>query len=203
MYLQLPEFNLNHLLPGVLDVDLVQQCSFVLTDKTQAIRHASYLLRILVAAIAPGKQLEKKSSFFEQHLPWLMDSLEALNEEQKRWKDSCAYAPASLLEQVLSLASSIPGVDHVLTHKLDATAVMISADVAEQTNETKNGVQQSSSASKTLALALVHLANASIRKRPIAKLVSSQLLKKLDWLVTGGRVLEDGDLKVSSPMLCH
>lgn len=197
LYLQLPEFNLVHLLPDAPDApDEPQRNSFVLLDKAHALRYASHLLRILSAAILPGKPSGQRSASFDKHLPWLMDSLEALNEEQKRWKDLSAYAPVSLLEQALSLAEAVPGLDHILAHKLDVITVLISADVAEQTDENADGAEKSKSASKTLALALVHLAHSSIKRRPIAKLTAAQLLKKLNWLITDGLIQDDGDLKV-------
>lgn len=205
LYLQLPEFSLSNLLPSVTDVDLTQGHTFALLDKAQALRHASYLLRILAAAAVPEQGRKQRSASFDKHLPWLVDSLEALNEEQKRWKDLCTYAPGSLLELTLSLANSVPGVDHILAQKMDAIIVLIAADVAELTNETREMTGDDSHhlgpASKTLALALVHLAHASIKKRPIAKLAAAQLLKKLDWLITDGRIRDGGDLKVRSPML--
>lgn len=133
---------------------------------------------------------------YNRHLPWLLDSLEALNEEQKRWRDICAYHPLSLLEQALHLACSSSGVEHILSHKFDAVIVLISADVAEQTNELQDEDSHLPPASKTLALALVHIVNASIKKRPIAKLVAAQLLKPLDRLLADDGIQDGGDLKV-------
>lgn len=134
-----------------------------------------------------------------KHLPWLLDSLEALNEEQKRWKDICTYTPVFLLEQALGLVYTSSSADHILSHKVDAMIVLISADVAEQTNEVQNEEQSLPPTSKSLALALIHLANASIKRRPIAKLISAQLLKALNRLITNGRVQDNGDLKVRWP----
>lgn len=203
--LHLPEFSLVQILPDVPDE--AQPNSFVLFDTAHALRHASHLLRILIATIVPEQQLGQtthsgqRSASFDKHLPWLMDSLESLNEEQKRWKDLCAYSPVPLLEEALRLADAVPGVDHILAHKLDVITVLISADVAEQTNESADEAQHPNSPSKTLALALVHLAHASIKRRPIAKLTAAQLLKKLDWLITDGLIQDGGDLKVRS--LCN
>lgn len=159
-------------------------------------RHASSLLRILCAASVPQNQPGQPTLCSNKHIPWLLDSLETLNEEQKRWRGTCAYAPMSLLRQALALASSTSDLEHILSHKVDAMIVLISADVAEQTNEIEDEDQSPDAAGKLLTLALAHLANASIGKRPIAKLVAAQLLKSIDRLATDGRVDEDGDLKV-------
>lgn len=199
LHLQLPEFDVNGLLPVVLDVDQAH-ISFVLLDKIQALRHVSCLLRVLVDAAVPRKKLAQRNTSFDKHLPWLIDSLEALNEEQKRWNNLSAYAPVSILEQALNLVTAVPGIDHILTQKLDAIIVLIAVDVAQQTNETQDGAQRPNPASKTLALALIYLANASIKKRPIAKLVAAQLLKNLNRLIIDGRAQDGGDLKVRSLM---
>lgn len=196
LHLELPEFSLVDLVPGLPAVEPTQGCSFTLIDNDQALRHASSLLRILCATSVPQNQPGQSTLSSNKHLPWLLDSLEALNEEQKRWRDICAYDPVSLLHQALELSSFSSGLDHILSHKVDAMIVLISADVAEQTNEIEDEDQSQNLAGRTLALALVHLANASIGKRPIAKLIAAQLLKSLDRLSADGRVQENSDLKV-------
>lgn len=196
LHLELPEFNLVDLVNELSAVEPTQGGSFTLVDNDQALRHASSLLRILYATSVPQNQPGQAIVSPNKHIPWLLDSLEALNEEQKRWRDICAYDPVSLLHQALGLSSFSSGLDHILAHKVDAMIVLISADVAEQTNEIEDEDQSQALAGKTLALALVHLANASIEKRPIAKLIAAQLLKSLDRLSTDGRVQADGDLKV-------
>lgn len=184
------------LLPEAPEVDQSQGCSFTLVDNDQALRHASSLLRILCATSVPGKQLGNPFVSSNKHLPWLLDSLEALNEEQKRWSSICAYNPVSFLEQTLDLANSCSSMEHILSQKFDAMIVLIAADVADQINETQNEEQLLPSTSKILTSALVHLADASIKKRPIAKIIAAQLLKVLDKLFTDGRVQDNGDLKV-------
>lgn len=196
MHLDLPEFNLVDLVPNLSAFGPTQGCSFTLVDNDHALRHASSLLRILCAISVPHNQPGQSIVSSNKHVPWLLDSLEALNEEQKRWRDICPYEPVSLLHQALGLSSSSSGLEHILSHKVDASIVLISADVAEQTIEIQDENQSQNPAGKTLALALVHLANASIGKRPIAKLIAAQLLKSLDRLSTAGHVPEDGDLKV-------
>lgn len=199
--LELPEFNLIEFVPELSAVEPTQGCSFTLVDNDQALRHASSLLRILCATSVPQNQPGQSIVSSNKHLPWLLDSLEALNEEQKRWRDICAYDPVSLLHQALGLSSSFAGLEHILSHKVDAMIVLISADVAEQTIEDEDEDQSQNLAGKTLALALVHLADASIGKRPIAKLIAAQLLKALDRMSVDGRVQENGDLKVCLPRL--
>lgn len=196
LYLELPESSLVNLLPGLSAVEQSQECTFSLVDKAQALRHTSSLLKILCAASVPEDQPSQPMVSSNKHLPWLADSLEALNEEQKRWKDICAYKPVLLLEQALGLACSSSGIERILSHKIDAMIVLISATAAEQMDEIHFEAQHRSNDRKILALALVHLANASTRKRPIVKLVSAQLLKILDGLVTGGHIEDGGDLKV-------
>lgn len=183
-------------MPELSAVEPTQGCSFTIVDNDQAMRHASSLLRILCAASVSQDQPGQSIVPSNKHLPWLLDSLETLNEEQKRWRDICAYDPVSLLRQALGLSSSTSELEHILSHKVDAMIVLISADVSEQTNEIEDEDQSPDAAGKLLALALVHLANASIGKRPIAKLIAAQLLKSLDRLATDGRVHENGDLKV-------
>lgn len=162
------------------------------------LRHISSLLRILVAAATPETYVNQTSVSFDKHLPWLMDSVEALNDEQRRWEGLFPYSPASLLEQALNMARSIREGDSILTHKLYAAMALIAADVAEQIEESEDQVENLKSANKTLALALVHLAFASLKKRSTGRLAASQLLTNLDWLLSDSSIQADEDLKVRS-----
>lgn len=133
---------------------------------------------------------------FNKHLPWLLDSLEALNEEQKRWAGHHDQDPTSLLDLAVSLSQTSLGADRIVLHKLDAIIVLLSAGVVERLSELYDEGQTGKAITRTLALALVHLADAAVRNRPISRLVAAQLLKSLDGLVTEAHVESDRDLRV-------
>lgn len=146
------------------------------------------------AAAIPEQNYGKHIVSFDKHLPWLIDSLEALNEEQQRWTGNGDYGPASLLKKAISLAHHPTGVDQVVLHKLNAIIVLLSADVAEHLSQK---IDAGHADERTLALALVYLAGVATRQRPISKLIAAQLLKPLDGLIFGTNFQEDGDLRVS------
>lgn len=133
---------------------------------------------------------------FNKHLPWLIDSLEALNEERKRWAGHRDHDPAPLLQIATSLTSFSLGMNRIVLHKLDTIIVLLSAGMIEHMNEHHDEGQSGKSANKTLALALVNLADAAIKNRPISKLVAAQLLKPIDGLVMETHIENDRDLLV-------
>lgn len=136
---------------------------------------------------------------FNRHLPWLIDSLEALNEDQKRWAARGDHASISLLKLALSLTNSSTGLDQIVFRKLDAIIVLLSADVTGCPAELDED-QTTPAPNRTLSLALLHLADAAINCRPIAKLVAAQLLKPLDNHLTEVHVNDNVDLQVSPPV---
>lgn len=126
-----------------------------------------------------------------------MDSLEALNEEEKRWRELRGYNPVALLQQALGLNCLSSGVEQVVSHKLYAMIVFLSADVAEHLDEVFKQNRGAKDTVKVLAMALVQLADAAIKQRPISKLIAAQLLKSLDRVSTEGYSGDhSGDLKV-------
>jgi hypothetical protein len=142
----------------------------------------------------PHGQLVSSST---KHVPWLVDSLEALNEDEKRWKESRGYNPVGLLKQALDLTFLSFGVEQVVSHKLYAMIVLLSADVAERMDELQIQDEGGNDTAKAFAMALVQLADVSTKQRPISKLVAAQLLKPLDRIFTGGHLSNSsGDLKV-------
>lgn len=175
----------------------------MLGDVDHALRHASCLLSILQGAAVPEKPYGQLVSSSTKHVPWLVDSLGALNEEESRWKDLRGYNPVALMKQALDITCLSPGVEQVVSHKLYAMIVLLSADVAERFDELLNQYEGGEDIAKVLAMALVQLADISIKQRPISKLVAAQLLKPLDRIFTQGQLGDSsGDLKVRTfPMV--
>lgn len=159
-------------------------CSYSVTGIEHLARHADGLINILhttsVSQMNPGRQIMS----LNENIPWLVDSLEELNEEQKRWSHHCQYSPFVFLEWALDLAHSSSSLNDLVLQKLYTIIVLISADVAVQPEQLSSPVQDAKSARRTLALSLAHLASAVIRKRPIAKLVAAKLLKPLEQFST-------------------
>lgn len=125
--------------------------------------------------------------------------MESLNEEEKRWRELHSHNPVVLLRQALGLTCMSSGVEQAVSHKLYATVVLLSADLAEYLNEPAAQGDSGIDATKVLAMALVKLAAVAIKRRPIAKLVAAQLLKPLDRISIEGHTGDiTGDLKVCS-----
>ncbi|KAK7740732.1 serine/threonine-protein kinase M1 [Cytospora paraplurivora] len=174
-----------------------RRCSYVLGDVDHALRHASCLLNILYGATVQEKPPVQLTASFSKHIPWLVDSLEALNEEGKRWRELYGYNPAPHLQHALDLTDLSSGVEQVVTRKLYATAVLLSADTAEHLNGLLIQDEDETNTSRTLAMALVRLADIATKQRPISRLVAAQLLKPLERLFTADHLGESsGDLKL-------
>lgn len=201
--LELPEDKvLEALLPGA-DMQRAGTCCYSITGIEHLARHADCLINILhtasVSQMNPGRHIMSLT----EHIPWLVDSLEELNEERKRWRHHCQYSPFVFLEWALGLARSPSSLNDLVLQKLYTIMVLITADVAGQPEQLTSPVQDEKSARRTLALSLAHLAGAVIGKRPIAKLVAAKLLKPLEHFSTS--VEQDipkdlGDLAVRRPL---
>lgn len=196
--LELPDPTvLPSLLPEPAVLGDSKRCSYVLGDVDHALRHASCLLNILHGVTVPEKPHGQLTSLSTKHVPWLVDSLEALNEEEKRWKEHRGYNPSALIKQALNLTCITSGVEQIVSHKLYAIIVLLSTDVAERLDELLNQDDGGKNTANVLAMALVQLSDVSIKQRPISKLVTAQLLKPLDRIFNQGHLGDGtGDLKV-------
>lgn len=199
--LDLPEGNvLGAVLPGSDLTGRARTCSYSIAGIEQLTRHASCLINILynisVSQMNPGRQ----TMSFSEHIPWLVDSLEELNEEQKRWRHHCRYTPCTFLDLALSLARLSYTLNDLVLQKLYTIMVLISADVAGYPDELI-GPEQNAKSANTLASTLAYLAGAVITKRPIAKLVAAKLLKSLEHISIERDLSENtGDLTVRLPL---
>lgn len=184
------------LLPPLSGAEASMGCSYSLVDGSHAIAHASYLLKILHQAALQMSKLGQQIVYPNEHLPWLIDSLVALNQAQKRWQAHCVYDPSVFLEMLLDMSRSASDPEVVLSHKLNTAIVLFAADLAEHLKGIVYDRDGTRVASKTLSFALVHLAHASIQNRSVSKLVAAQLLKVIDRLGPGNN-LDITDLEVS------
>lgn len=199
----MPDPNFLHsLLPETAGQGSSNRCSYVLGDVDHALRHASCLLNILHGAAGPEKSHGQLISSSTKHIPWLVDSLQALNEQGKRWKEIRGFNSVAHLRQALDLTGLFSGVEQTVSHKLYAMIVLLSADVAERLDELISQDEEGKEATMVLATALVQLADISIKRRPISKLVAAHLLKPLDRVFIEGHLSDSsGDLKVRTSLM--
>lgn len=204
MDIELPDHNtLSSLLPGEVVTGNARCPTYTLGDGEHAIRHASCLLNILCDVAMPDGTPKQSVPPFNKHVIWLVDSIETLNEEQKRWRDRATYNPVSLLKQASNLIFPHSGVDQVVIHKLYSVLVLLAADVAVNQTGSLHQEEPDSSANKVLALALVQIADAATKQRPVSKLAAAQLLKPLEQMLAEGVVSDvSGDLQVCLPYSC-
>lgn len=202
--IELPDHStLETSLPGGALAGAVRCPTYTLCDGEHALRHASCLLKILHGVAVPDGTPKHSVPPFSKHITWLVDCIEALNGEQKRWRDNGNHDPVSLLNQALKLVVPRSGVDQVVIHKLYSVIVLLAADVAESPTGPLNHEQFDSSANKALALALVQIADAAIKQRPVSKLAAAQLLKPLEHMLADGIAGDvSGDLQVRPPWSC-
>lgn len=195
---ELPDHNtLNSLLPAGALTGSARCPTYTLGDGQHALRHASCLLNILHGVAIPDGTKKQSVSPFAKHSAWLVDCILSLNEEQRRWRDHGNYNPVSLLSQASSLTFPQSGVEQAVIHKLYSVIVLLAADVAVTQTVASDQEQADSSATKVLALALVQIADAAIKQRPIAKLAAAQLLKPLERLLAESTIVDvSGDLQV-------
>lgn len=199
--IELPDSNTLHaLLPGGALSGAVRCPTYPLVDGEHAFRHASSLLNILHGVAVPGGTPKQSVPPFTQHIPWLIDCIEALNEEQKRWRDHGKYDPVPLLNQALNLIFPHSGVEQAASHKLYSVIVLLAADVAQNQTGSSDQERINSSSTKVLALALVQIADAATKRRPLARLAIAQLLKPLEQMLAEGVASDiSGDFQVRSP----
>lgn len=197
--IELPDHNtLNTVLPGDTLTGAVRCPSYTLGDGEHALRHASSLLNILLRASVSDETPKQSIPPSTERITWLVDCIEALNEEQRRWKDRGNYNPASLLNQALSLIFPHSGVDRAVIHKLYSVIVLLAADVAASQTGTTQPERSDPSATKVLSLALVQISGTAIKQRPLAKLAAAQLLKPLEQMLVDGVASDlSGDLQKS------
>lgn len=202
--IELPDHNtLDSLLPGGALAGAVRCPNYTLGDADHALRHASSLLNILHGVAVPDGIPKQSVTPLPKHIAWLIDCIEALNEEQKRWRDHGNYDPVSLLNQALNLIFPYSGVEQAIIHKLYSVIVLLAADVAMNQTGSPNPDRIDSSATKVLALALIQVADAAIKQRPLAKLAAAQLLKPLEQMLAEGVAGDaSGDLQVRPPWSC-
>lgn len=199
--IELPDHNtLDSLLPGEALAGAARCPTYTLGDGEHALRHASCLLKILCDVATPDGTPKQSVPPFNKHIVWLVDSIETLNEEQKRWRDRATYNPVSLLDQASALIFAHSGVDQVVIHKLYSVIVLLAADVAVNQTGSSHQEELDSSANKVLALALIQIADAATKQRPVSKLAAAQLLKPLEQMLVEGIAPEvSGDLQVCPP----
>lgn len=184
---ELPSHNtLDSLLPKGALTGAVRCPTYTLGDGEHALRHASCLLNILHGVAVPDGTPKQSVTPFSKHIAWLLDCIEALNEEQKRWRDHGNYDPVPLLNRALNLIFPHSGVNQVVIHKLYSVIVLLSADVAVNQTGSSNQEQADSSVNKVLSLALVQIADAATKQRPVSKLAAAQLLKPLEQMLAEG-----------------
>lgn len=197
---ELPDQNLLDLLCLEQPSEEVKRgCFFNLIDRDHTLRHAQSLLNILYDAVLLQKQKRQQVVHFNQHLPSLTDTMETLNEELKRRKDYCEYVPISFLKKALNLVQYSSGVNQVVSHKLDDMIVLFATDVVEHPNGIPSQIPDRKDFFRTLSLALVHLADVSVKNKPVSKVVAAQLLKPLGRFRADGHCDPDEDLIVSAP----
>lgn len=196
--IELPDHNtLNTVLPGDTLTGAVRCPSYTLGDGEHALRHASSLLNILLRASVSDETPKQSIPPSTERITWLVDCIEALNEEQRRWKDRGNYNPASLLNQALSLVFPHSGVERAVIHKLYSVIVLLAADVAASQTGTTQPERSDPPATKVLSLALVQISGTAIKQRPLAKLAAAQLLKPLEQMLVEGVASDlSGDLQV-------
>ena len=130
---------------------------------------------------------EYQSDFsFTEQIPWILDSLLVLNEERRRRYDFLQETPFTILDPLVRLTlrlSDLAGIERALYYKAHVTMVLLCQDVLVQWPELQEDDETSQAATDTFCLSLISLSDASIKYKPIVRLVASQLHPLLENLL--------------------
>ncbi|KAI1864693.1 hypothetical protein JX265_008417 [Neoarthrinium moseri] len=155
---------------------LQQQCTYRINTVSHALRHASCLLNV-VANLLSSRQLSSAmvSSPLEC-LPWLLDSCYELGEAHDLWHTLCPTIMPSLLQTAAQLT----------------TILSLSAMAAGRLDRLATTAENGELLRQLLCSNILTLARLSLDHRPVAKLVSAQLLPILEKLSIHGDLLAPG-----------
>ncbi|KAF9871571.1 hypothetical protein CkaCkLH20_10982 [Colletotrichum karsti] len=167
--------------PGTL---FVQQTTYSLPHVSQGMRQAAALISTLAhPSVAQNSNILSRSSFVELR-PWLLDSLLSLRAVQNTWQAVVPTARADLLNIALNLLPEKPptGKKAMLAQKAYTSLALLCAELAARPDEIAGSDEPSQFARRTLSVALLRIARASLVDREIGRLAAPKIVLPLELL---------------------
>nr|XP_036588838.1 protein kinase Rad3 (phosphatidylinositol 3) [Colletotrichum truncatum]KAF6800480.1 protein kinase Rad3 (phosphatidylinositol 3) [Colletotrichum truncatum] len=167
--------------PGTL---FVQQTTYHVPQVSQAARQAVAIISILAhPSIAKNTSFASRLSFLELR-PWLLDSLLSLRAVQNTWQAVVPTTRADLLKLALYLLPDRPSTRKkaLVLHKAYTCLPLLCAELAARPDEIAGIDDLSQITRKTLSIALLRLAQASLIDREIGRLVAPKIVLPLELL---------------------
>ncbi|KAH9994734.1 phosphatidyl inositol 3-kinase [Xylariaceae sp. FL0662B] len=167
---------------------LQQQCTYTLPLASQALQHASGLLSILSIPLIHSSSGFDILTPFQDHIPWLLDAYLLLHGTQSRWQ----YMSPSLLPlflqnvlQLLEVFETLSSVDASIQRKAYSLLALLCMEMSTQLIGKPATEEQEDSEHHLLCLSLGRVAEACVHSKPLARLVTSQLIPILEKLTVG------------------
>jgi len=180
------------------------------TFRVHSVTHALRLTRGILSAVASSLT---RTDFLaivspsHRFVPWLLDSLLALREIQKRWDavvtDPCTPVIQSIMDIGLVYSNRYEA-EATLRTKIDCALVLFCCALVDKGSELLSESFDGMVSRQTFCLAMAHVVQAATASRAISRLTKSQLLGAAEKLAGENAILGDGtDFSVCYVPLCH
>ncbi|KAK1971971.1 phosphatidylinositol 3 [Colletotrichum sublineola] len=178
----LPSAATLELLLGKLGTLFVQQTTYTVQHVSQALRQATTLISALAhPSISKNSSIISRPSLSEL-TPWLLDSLLSIRAVQNTWQAVAPSPRADLLDVALNLLPNKPSPARtsLASQKAYTLLALLCAELSAHPDEILGIDEQSLAARKTLSLALIRLAHASLVDREIGRIAAPKIVFPLE-----------------------
>ncbi|KAK1990998.1 phosphatidylinositol 3 [Colletotrichum falcatum] len=189
----LPSAATLELLLGKTGTLLVQQTTYTVQYASQALRQATTLISALAhPSISKSSSIISRPSLSEL-TPWLLDSLLSIRAVQNTWQAVAPSPRADLLNVALNLLPDRPSPARtsLASQKAYTLLALLCAELSAHPDEILGIDEQSLAARKTLSLALVRLAHASLVDREIGRIAAPKIVFPLELVCSEDHSLGD------------
>ncbi|RFU77784.1 phosphatidyl inositol 3-kinase [Trichoderma arundinaceum] len=195
-----PSFALDQ----ILDKDreyTTKRISYSIYTVSQGLRLASSLARVLAyPLISPDPAFSSIVSLLENG-PWLIDSYLDLRHIQKRWELPSQSTPLPLIELTMDIIKSSIVNDHPtvsLIEKSCALLILLCSEMISPPDELVQSTPAGEQARSIYCMALIVIAQASLKSYSIGRFAASKLVQELILLSSQFLIIgEDTDIWVS------
>ncbi|GKT69679.1 protein kinase Rad3 [Colletotrichum tofieldiae] len=185
------DFSIDITLPSAATLELllgkpgtlfVQQTTYTVQHVSQALHQATTLISALAhPSISKTSSLVSRPTLSEL-TPWLLDSLLSIRAVQNTWQAVAPSPRADLLNIALNLLPNKPSPARksLASQKSYALLALLCAELSAHPEEILGIDEQSLAARKTLSLALIRLAHASLVDREIGRIAAPKIVFPLE-----------------------
>ncbi|TDZ15040.1 Protein kinase rad3 [Colletotrichum orbiculare MAFF 240422] len=182
----LPPANVIELILGNRVSLTAKQTGYSVTNGSQAVRQATALISIVARLLQYSKSSQISHSLFVELRPWLLDSLLALRAVQNAWQSVAPSKKYDMLEFALHTLPKKPAASkkELVMWKAYTVLALLCSELSACPDEIAGCDDASHTARRTLCVALLRLAHASLVDREIGKLVGPKVVLSLELLCT-------------------